>query len=671
MVVSTSLWPSSLWFVLSSLEIEAAPSHMELETERSNVFLAYSRLDERVARPFIEALNKHQISVWWDISKIPPGVDFQDYLFNAASDSKCVVVLWSTASVQSRWVLFEAGIALRRRTLLPVVIDAVTVPSEFANIQAAKMPNWYGDEQDPSFLIVVDAVRRFIDAAPDTAKVTRIYKANQRTAERRAQELFQQNCRSEVTIEHIDLKHTAFYDDLNWNVNPAINVVLGRNGYGKTYFLRGLLAMLQYSDKAAVATVGGGSGTVSIDRDGREEAIHFSDNFFDEENAVGQVPVLAIPDARFVNRSVTTLGAVSDETTQTGDRADLARFGAWHFLEERPYETMIQSFLYGLCLDYFQAGLNFEGEQFQLIRDIVRELTDNTFEFARIAREGRDKFTLYVRTEGNEENPLPIQKSSQGTLSVIAMVGMIYSFLQSLQPPKPATTDIRQRHGIVVIDEIDAHLHPVWQQKIVGILRDRFPRVQFILTAHNPIVVAGCLEDEVSVLRKGAKRGFSLVQFPNDFVGWQTEEIYRKVFEIENPDSTFTHYDAMRPFKGQFQKEAAALAKKANRSADEESSLKALEVQILYIGKVEQTRAVRLTQEELERENKILKDRVMGLESAHASGDLRRQMDEAAMREKAERAAWARERRRMAVASAGVIAIMIIVIIVLILLRLR
>jgi hypothetical protein len=207
------------------------------------------------------------------------------------------------------------------------------------------------------------------------------------------------------------------------------------------------------------------------------------------------------------------------------------------------------------------------------------------------------------------------------------MVGLIYDFLKSLK--QQSHNDIRHRSGIVVIDEVDAHLHPIWQQKIATILRDRFPRVQFILTAHNPIVVAGCLEDEVTVLRKNPDHGFSLVQFPNDFIGWQAEEIYRKVFEIESSDTSFTRYDAMRPFKEKFKKEAATLAEQPTRSDEEERALEKLEEQILYIEKAEETRTQRLTQAEIERENEILRDRLLGLESAHdAAANAHREMDE-------------------------------------------
>ncbi len=272
------------------------------------------------------------------------------------------------------------------------------------------------------------------------------------------------------------------------------------------------------------------------------------------------------------------------------DRADLARHGAKHFLNERPYDNMIRAFLHSLCLDYFEHGLSFRGEQFSLIRDVVRELTDQVFDFDRVQREGPDHFTLYVRTEGNEDNPLPIQKSSQGTPSVIAMFGLIYNYLRSLNFEG---RDVLQRKGIVIIDEVDAHLHPVWQQKIISLLRSRFPRVQFLLTAHNPIVVAGRLEDEVSVLRKTPQRDFSLFQFPNDFIGWPTEEIYRRVFEIESADSTYTRLNALRPFKQALKGEADELAKQPIRSDDQERSLTSLEAEILRVETVEQSRAGR------------------------------------------------------------------------------
>jgi ABC-type multidrug transport system ATPase subunit len=598
--------------------MNAAPS------ETKTVFVSYSTADRTFAVKFVEALRSRLFNdmpygatpeIWWDLDTIPIGRDWSEFLLDKVTSAACTVVLWSKRSVASEWVVREAEIAARRGVLCPVLIEDVPLPSQFSRIQTARLTDWKPGSQDSQLQRISAGVRHFLETAPSSAEATRGLKESQRSAEQRARRLFLDNCRSETRLEHVELTNTPMYPDLSWNLTAGMNILLGRNGYGKSHLIRTLLSLLQYDDPNAVKTLDKGSASITLVQDGEDRAIDFADQFFDEEHAVGKIPILAIPDMRFLNRSVTTLSAISDETTGKEDRADLSAYGAWHFLEERPFESMIQSFLYGLCLDYFDSNLQF-GPEFQMVRDVVRQLTDGTFDFDRVAREGRDRFTLYVRTEGNGGIPLPIQKASQGTLSVIAMFGLIYEFLKSLRQKRQ---NIQQRSGIVVIDEVDAHLHPVWQQKIVSLLRETYPRVQFILTAHNPISVAGCLEDEVSVLRK-EERGFTLVQFPNDFVGWQTEEIYRKVFEIEQADATFAMYDSLRPFKTQLEQEAVALSKNAGKDATAARTLDDVQEKLLYISKAEQARTRRITVEELERENRMLRERLVGLEAQQERG---------------------------------------------------
>src|SRR5437879_13772092 len=59
-------------------------------------------------------------------------------------------------------------------------------------------------------------------------------------------------------------------------------------------------------------------------------------------------------------------------------------------------------------------------------------------------------------------------------------------------PPNPHSFPTRR----------SSDLHPSWQQKILGMLTNKFPNVQFIVAAHSPVIVAGCDRSEVSVLRK-------------------------------------------------------------------------------------------------------------------------------------------------------------------------
>ena len=54
----------------------------------------------------------------------------------------------------------------------------------------------------------------------------------------------------------------------------------------------------------------------------------------------------------------------------------------------------------------------------------------------------------------------------------------------------PGSSSLKQCGGIVLIDEVDMHLHPKWQWKIIDALRRSFPNIQFILATHSPIIIS-------------------------------------------------------------------------------------------------------------------------------------------------------------------------------------
>jgi uncharacterized protein (TIGR02646 family) len=64
--------------------------------------------------------------------------------------------------------------------------------------------------------------------------------------------------------------------------------------------------------------------------------------------------------------------------------------------------------------------------------------------------------------------------------------------------------------GIVLVDEIGAHLHPRWQMRITGLLRETFPRMQFVATTHEPLCLRGLHDGEVVVLRQQKERVYAL-----------------------------------------------------------------------------------------------------------------------------------------------------------------
>lgn len=88
----------------------------------------------------------------------------------------------------------------------------------------------------------------------------------------------------------------------------------------------------------------------------------------------------------------------------------------------------------------------------------------------------------------NEYGTLKVELLSDGIRGVLAMVGDIAYRCIKLNPHLGLNA-AKETCGVVMIDEIDMHLHPAWQQTILGGLTKAFPKIQFIVTTHSPLVL--------------------------------------------------------------------------------------------------------------------------------------------------------------------------------------
>ena len=91
----------------------------------------------------------------------------------------------------------------------------------------------------------------------------------------------------------------------------------------------------------------------------------------------------------------------------------------------------------------------------------------------------------FVFEDGN--SVMPIAFLSAGYQSCLWMV-MDIAFRALLL--NPGTTSMEEISGVVLIDEVDKHLHPKWQWNVLNALHDTFPNIQFIITTHAPIVIS-------------------------------------------------------------------------------------------------------------------------------------------------------------------------------------
>jgi hypothetical protein len=125
----------------------------------NDIFISYDSADRAIAQKFADALETRGWSVWWD-REIPLGKAFDQVIEEELNAARCVIVLWSNESVRSRWVKTEAAAAADRDCLLPVLIEDIAIPFEFKRIQTAMLMNWRGDDSDPEFNRLVEAIEQ-------------------------------------------------------------------------------------------------------------------------------------------------------------------------------------------------------------------------------------------------------------------------------------------------------------------------------------------------------------------------------------------------------------------------------------------------------------------------------------------------------------------------------
>lgn len=156
----------------------------------------------------------------------------------------------------------------------------------------------------------------------------------------------------------------------------------------------------------------------------------------------------------------------------------------------------------------------------------------------------------------------PLERLSEGYRTVVTTAVDIMRELLAYWP------DLEQAQGLVLVDELDTHLHPRWKMRILQRLREALPRVQFVVTTHDPLCLRGAYDGEVQVLmRDEANRIDRLVELPNVQGLSVVQLLTSPFFGLMSTEDPAFERDLMRH---------ALLGAKAGRSAEEEAELAGL-----------------------------------------------------------------------------------------------
>lgn len=119
----------------------------------------------------------------------------------------------------------------------------------------------------------------------------------------------------------------------------------------------------------------------------------------------------------------------------------------------------------------------------------------------------------------------PLSKLSVGYKSI---VGLAVDIIREMFYHYP---NLEEAYAVVIIDEIETHLHPRWKMRIVSLLREAFPKIQFVMTTHDPLCLRGMYQGEVFVLQRRSEdaRIESLEELP-DVQGMRADQILTSEF---------------------------------------------------------------------------------------------------------------------------------------------
>jgi predicted ATPase len=219
------------------------------------------------------------------------------------------------------------------------------------------------------------------------------------------------------------------------------------------------------------------------------------------------------------------------------------------------YERIAGLFEEGVTLTPLGAWLpTFRAEnpgRFTQVVNLLNEMLPDECRFTAETTEGEYVFLF-------RDAPVPFPALSDGYR---AYIGWIADLLYHITMGAPSGAKLVENRGIVMVDEIDLHLHPDWQRSVVPQVAEALPNIQFVLTTHSPIVAGTLSSRNIFVMEQDETGASTVTQYDESVHGRSAEQILLSpYFGLES-----TRSESM-------QEELSALSHSA-RAGDETASL--------------------------------------------------------------------------------------------------
>lgn len=325
-----------------------------------------------------------------------------------------------------------------------------------------------------------------------------------------------------MKISHLSLQNFRKYKSACFQFHPRFTVLIGNNGAGKTTVLDALAIMLNTYFQSSRLVTGGGAikpadaHYILTQKQGQVFQEQKNNVALDVEARIGNAPVnwrREIGDRGGKAKVLVRLGTEAREKIKAGASPDLPLllyYGAgrlWSLHDDvETDKPSSQLDAYRYCLDPKSDQKAFEKWFKKLaytelqkrvnipavasVKNAVLACIPGAQDFFHDTE--YDQLTIQLEKEGLT----PFNSLSDGYRNMVAMVADIAHRASRLNPHHGAQAALKTT-GIVLIDEIDLHLHPKWQRRVVPDLQRAFPQLQFIATTHSPFILQSLEPGEV------------------------------------------------------------------------------------------------------------------------------------------------------------------------------
>lgn len=342
-------------------------------------------------------------------------------------------------------------------------------------------------------------------------------------------------------LQMVELINVGAFDEIEIELDANWNVLLGDNGVGKSTILKAVALALcgASAEKFADRIIRSGQSTAEI-------VIQFDDGMRHRTTLTRQehrIDVVSDPLPILEATGMLALGfpalRMLSWRSAPPDNESLGQprptpFDVMPIFESSPDPRLNMLKQRFITLDHLRSKEQLEsiegrryGELQQEFFRLFGQLTESVnIEEWKIDPENR---VVQIATP---DGYIPIEALSQGTVSLMGWAGVL---LQRLYEVAPEGRDPREMSGLVLIDEIDAHMHPTWQRTIVHKLTENFPNIQFIATTHSPLVVGGMSAKQVKRIRRRDDDSIEVIDVAEDSTFGRADQVLAsQLFDVDS-----------------------------------------------------------------------------------------------------------------------------------------